>query len=479
MEKYFSKLNWLLILIFDILSIGNLLALSNRNNFMNNLKSVKLFELENLKIDKDSKEYAREIINLKGVNEMILFPDTHTKTKYVNANYKITIPSSAVISSDLEYLYPQFRSRGINCGMTVVALPFSEEDLKEKFVLKLFNSILYSIPYYINYRLRLATPFLSSKYDLSHKEFKGVLEGGAKAYAGFRNSNNNQLENFDFQGCFKNLKEINYAQYINKAWMDYRNIRLRNSFGRYYGGNHFFEIQVVNKVIDNEKTNLKEGQIVIVFHTAGESLEDIIREDWRDKYIRSKNYKYIKKEDPAYQGFFFSQALAMNYGFAYRYATVLMIDDLLKKYFGGDKNVDVILDKSHNFVTEEEIRGKQQIIYRHNAEKILPGGLALLSGFYNTFSYIVKGGEDLENSLYSMDHGYGKVIKDTMPGHELENFVQIQRNKKGLKSSFFKKIRKEKIVFYKEVDEYFAVMKKNNLLTSSIELRPIINMKFN
>ena len=446
---------------------------------MNNSKSAKLFELENLKIDKDSKEYAREIVNLKGVNEMVLFPDTHTKSKYVNAGYKITIPSGVVISGDLEYLYPQFRSRGINCGMTVVALPFSEEDLKEKFVLKLFNSILYSIPYYINYRLRLAAPFLSSKYDLSSKEFRGVLEGGAKAYAEFRNSNSDQLENFDFQGCFNDLKGTGYEQYINKDWINYRNIRLRNSFGRYYGGNHFFEIQVVNKVLDNEKNNLKEGQVVIVFHTAGESLENIIREDWRDKYIRTKNYTYIKKENPAYQGFFFSQALAMNYGFAYRYATVLMIDDLLKKYFGSDKSVDVILDKAHNFVIEEEIGGKQQIVYRHNSEKILAGDLALLSGFYNTFSYLVKGGENLKDSLYSMDHGYGNIIKNAIPEHEFNDFVQIQRNRKGLKSSFFKKTRKEKIVSYKETDDYFAVMRNNGLLTSAIELRPIINMKFN
>lgn len=99
---------------------------------MNKSKNIKLFELENLKIDKNSQEYAKEIIGLRGVNEIVLFPDTHTKSKYINAGYKITIPSSVAISSDSEYLYSQFRSRGINCGMTVVALPFSEEDLKKK-----------------------------------------------------------------------------------------------------------------------------------------------------------------------------------------------------------------------------------------------------------------------------------------------------------------------------------------------------------
>ena len=61
---------------------------------------------------------------------------------------------------------------------------------------------------------------------------------------------------------------------------------------------------------------------------------------------------------------------------------------------------------------QEEVEGKNMLIYRHNAERLSQGECAILSGYYNHSSYIVEGMGKLADTLYTIDHGLGRIIKD-------------------------------------------------------------------
>ena len=83
-------------------------------------QKIRTIRLKGFPIDKASAYFAKEIAVQRGVKKIVLFPDSYTKEKYLRAGYKITIPSSSAIASQVEFFYPQFRTRGINCGMSFV-----------------------------------------------------------------------------------------------------------------------------------------------------------------------------------------------------------------------------------------------------------------------------------------------------------------------------------------------------------------------
>lgn len=95
---------------------------------------VKVLELPQIQADDVSRSFADEIGALEGVEGVQSYPDSFTKSKYLGLDYKITTPSSSTIVTKADHLYPQFRSRGIGCGMRAVALPISHEDLDIKLV---------------------------------------------------------------------------------------------------------------------------------------------------------------------------------------------------------------------------------------------------------------------------------------------------------------------------------------------------------
>lgn len=433
------------------------------------------YRLGNLKLDENSSSFVEEILSQPGVKNMVVLPDSFTKDKYLKAKNKVTIPSSTAIVSDREHFYPLFRSRGINCGMSVVSLPFNRENLDDKFLKLLFSKINYSLAYYFNYKLRL--PFIKSKYDLSKNDFLSVLEKGAPYIANKFSLDNLGIENIEYGGAFKEIDLSGDKKYLNDRWLNYRNIRLRNSFGRYFGGNHFLEIQEL--VSDNAELGLSKGQLVVMFHTAGESLEDVIHPSIREKYINQLDYKYIDKNSEDYKYFDRALSVLMNFGFAYRLATAAIINDVVKESFGDDKQARIIIDRSHNHFTKEIIDGQEVIVYRHNAERLEAGGMAILSGLKDHNSYIIKAGSAIDKTFFTIDHGLGTVIEHNKQlSKKTSEVVEIHRFRRGINlSNFYKKTTKD-LVFNPLVDDYFSLMNKEGIIYKLAEFKPIVNIKF-
>lgn len=431
------------------------------------------FRVKDIPLDEASYVFAKEILSQEGVKKMVILPDSFTKDKYLRAKNKVTIPSSVAIVSDMDHFYPLFRSRGINCGMTVLALPLHKQDLSDKFIKDLFAKINYSIFYYINYRLRL--PFTKAKHDLSQKDFENILSQGAPYFAKKFSLEGLGLENIEFGGVFEKMNFSEIQKYLNKDWLYNRNIRLRNSFGRYFGGNHFLEIQEV--VSSDNNLGLSKGQLVLMYHTAGESLEDVIDQDIRQKYIDQSEYKSISVNSEDFNYFSTALAVLMNFGFAYRLATAAIINDVLKNNFGDDKNVRIILDRSHNHFTKEKINDEEMMVYRHNAERLEVGKLAILSGHKNHNSYIIRGGESISKTFYTIDHGLGTIINNKKTMQKTGEKVDIHRFKKGLNLANFHSQKNIELMKNSLVEDYFSLMSKENIAHQVAELKPLVNIK--
>jgi len=431
---------------------------------------IDVLQLNNAPLDDASIAYAKEIAAKEGVEEVILFPDSFTKSKYVAADYKVTVPSSVAIVTDSDHLYPSFRSRGINCGMMIIALPLKEEDLNGEILDELKKVFTYSLPYYIAYRLRL--PFFKNKYDLSYDEFLKVLEKGPKSLKDKYKVSDQDLSAFEKVGS-EDVDLGESRKYFNPSWLTKRTVRMRHSFGRYFGGNHYFELQVVEDP-GPSALGLRKGQIVAMVHTGCQSLEDVVREDLRENFIRKSEYKSVGKDTEMYKAFFLAQSVLTNFIHSYRLATFAMVRDVIEKVTGrGDSRI--VLERGHNHVSKEG----DKLIYRHNAERLNEGNFAIVSGNYNHRSYIVLGGPGASAHISSIDHGIGKIIERSQKNSvNTDKRVKLERYKRGLAGMVFSESTEVPLIENSIVSEYFRLMSEKGIVKGMATLRPIFNLKY-
>ncbi len=194
-------------------------------------------------------------------------------------------------------------------------------------------------------------------------------------------------------------------------------------------------------------------------------LEDIILPKWRDKYIRTNKFTPIINDLEAYKGFFVGQNVAMNYGYAYRLASFSLINQAFQSMFGNDKNCEVLIDKGHNFTLQESINDHKYLLYRHNAERLLPNDYAILSGYYTHPSYIVSGGNNLTTSLNTIDHGLGSLIEADKNKDFKKVNVKLHRFRKGIKFLGKPQTNDFELTESYFVKQYFKLMSEKNYYT--------------
>jgi tRNA-splicing ligase RtcB len=136
----------------------------------------------------------------------------------------------------------------------------------------------------------------------------------------------------------------------------------------------------------------------------------------------SRDCPPIDREGPEGERLMLANAMAMNYGFAFRLSTYASLRTLIRKSFGG-VDARLIVDSPHNSIYEEELDGRKVLVHRHNAARAYPasrmtdhpvfgriGQALLLPGTNRTSSYVCTAGDAAHRSLYSACHGAGTTV---------------------------------------------------------------------
>jgi RNA-splicing ligase RtcB len=129
----------------------------------------------------------------------------------------------------------------------------------------------------------------------------------------------------------------------------------------------------------------------------------------------------VPRESAEGERLMLANAMAMNYGFAYRQATHATLKELARTSFGA--GTSLVVDSPHNTVYDEHIDGRDVIVHRHNTARAYPasrmrghpvfsetGQPILLPGTNRTCSYLCVAAEGAHQSLYSVCHGTGSII---------------------------------------------------------------------
>ena len=434
--------------------------------------------LEKIKRDKTLTQ-AMNMASLKGVlSPVVVCPDAHE-------GYGACIGGVSAMDLDKGVVSPGEIGYDVNCSVRLLKTNLNAKDLKGK-----EKEVLHSL-----FRMIPSGVGRGSKFNIPRKELDEVLIGGVQWAVKKGYGVKEDYEHTEESGKLPNANP--------KDVSDRAKSRGIGQLGTLGAGNHFLEIQVVDKIFDEKIARvfgLKKGQITIMVHCGSRGLGHQVASD----YIKSMEEKYGSPEQDRElvnapikselgKKYLSAMACAANFALANKQLITHWVREDLKKYFPKIK-IDVVYDVCHNIAKFEKhkVDGKERevLVMRKGAtrsfgpgRKELPkdylktGQPVLIPGSMGTASYVLVGTKKAEEiSWGSTAHGAGRVMSrgEAMRNRTGEQ-VQKELASKGIlvESGSIKSLAEEAPEAYKDVDEVVKVSHELGIGKLVAKLKPL------
>ncbi|MEK6830781.1 MAG: RtcB family protein [Nanoarchaeota archaeon] len=434
--------------------------------------------IEGIKKDK-TLEQVKNVAMLPGIiGASIALSDAHQ-------GYGFPIGGVAAFDVDEGVISPGGVGYDINCGVRLLRTNLTLEDIKKRGQKEIVHSLYKSIP---------SGTGKGTKINLTKNELNEILRDGSqwcikKGY-GIREDYLNTEEQGKLYG---NPDDVDERAKI-------RGIRQLGSIG---SGNHFLEMQVVEKVFNKEAAKvfgLEEGKVTVLIHCGSRGLGHQVASDYiklmEDKYnYPEQDRELVNAPISSELGKKYISAMncAANFAFANRQIITHLVREVLKDFFPEVK-IEVVYDVCHNIAKFEDhlIEGneKKVLIVRKGAtrsfginNKEIPenyrkiGQPVLIPGTMGTSSYVLVGTEKAEEvSFASTAHGAGRTESRTKARKAISaNKVRQELNKRGIEieAGSLRSISEEAPQAYKDVNEVVEVSHKAGIGNLVVKLKPI------
>jgi tRNA-splicing ligase RtcB len=314
------------------------------------------------------------------------------------------VPVGAVVAS-ADLVIPQAIGTDVNCGMRLhVADLTVDRFLADKAALvdRLKGDLL------------LGTRNLPATIDTMEGMFTsgafGWMEGVRRSPLGLMaESSLDQIEReqeriYDLGSANGNAKWAPFARD--------RDVVRDGSLGTVGGGNHFVEIQVVDKIEDARlawEWGIRVGQVAYMIHTGSRSVGMAIGTRWselaRERWPKGARWPDIfsLRGDDAIE-YVEAMNTAANFATVNRMLLGEMVRHRMRQVY-GDLEVPLVFDVPHNIV----LRESDLFVHRKGATPAHEGQPVLIPGSMGHPSYLMAGcGSD--RFLRSCSHGAGRAI---------------------------------------------------------------------
>lgn len=269
-------------------------------------------------------------------------------------------------------------------------------------------------------------------------------------------------------------------------------------------GNHFLEVQAVDRILDPvvaEAYGLTEGRVCVMIHCGSRGLGHQICSDHVARMLEAMPSHGIHVRDPqlacapvrspegrAYLG---AMAAAANFGRANRQLLTHAARDAFAEALGAG-DLDLLYDVSHNLAKiERHVVGdapRLLCVHRKGATLALPPGDAVLPddlrahgqpvlvpGSMGTASYVLAGVPD-GGAFHSACHGAGRVLSRhaaarRIGGRRLQG--KLESSGIAVRAASSRGLAEEAPFAYKDVDEVVATCEQAGLARRVARLRPI------
>jgi tRNA-splicing ligase RtcB (3'-phosphate/5'-hydroxy nucleic acid ligase) len=292
-----------------------------------------------------------------------------------------------------------------------------------------------------------------------------------------------------------------------------------NQIGSIGGGNHFVEIQRVERILDGSAAHawgLKTGQVTVMVHTGSVAIghlcggicREIVRRIYPPNAKQPENGVFLLPDNDRFhaemQRFWDSLHNAGNFAFANRLFLALMAVDVLRATV-GDCDAPLLYDAPHNLVWKQEAGDAPLYVHRKGACPARgPNELAgtpfqyhgepvLVPGSMGASSFILAG-QGCDDSLSSASHGAGRALSrgDALKASDAE-FEKFMRNfrvvtpvdfnrpdvkmRRDIVAKKLEDIKKEAPFAYKGIGPVVKTLETAGIARPVAELKPLMTIK--
>jgi len=279
--------------------------------------------------------------------------------------------------------------------------------------------------------------------------------------------------------------------------------RGRDQLGTIGSGNHFVEVQVVDRVLDSAAARafgLNEGQITVLIHTGSRGLGHQVCTDYvrlmdqvMTRYgieLPDRQLACAPLQSPEGQAYFAAMCAAANFAFANRQAITHTVREVFRRAFGTTGDLALVYDVAHNMAKLERHGGQEVCVHRKGATRAFGpshpetpaayravGQPVLIPGSMGTASYVLAGTDRaLMRSFGSTCHGAGRAMsrgaaKRTRSGQEVRRELEAQGI--VIRCPSAGELAEEAPYAYKDVERVVDVVERAGLARKVARLRPL------
>jgi tRNA-splicing ligase RtcB (3'-phosphate/5'-hydroxy nucleic acid ligase) len=380
---------------------------------------VRLYGSEPLLTSMDDKvrEQITNVARLPGlVGAAMTMPDAHW-------GYGFPIGGVAAFDPDLGGII----SAGgvgfdISCGIRCLRTPLTLSDLLPQ-AESLANALFHTIP---------AGVGEEGKIKLSPAQLDDILLGGAVWAVNKGYGVREDLPFIEEHGQIRGAVPGNVSEHAKN--------RQRGEMGTLGSGNHYLEVQVVDRIFDAETAHafgLFEGQILVSIHCGSRGLGHQIGTEYLVSLAKAASRLGVQLPDrelacapinsPEGQEYLGAMNAAINVALANRQILTHLTREVFAHLF-PQATLETLFDVSHNTckLEKHQFEGKERLLYIHRkgatrafgpGHPTLPeryqhaGQPVIIGGSMGTGSYVLAGIAESENRAWSSaSHGAGRAM---------------------------------------------------------------------
>ena len=381
-----------------------------------------------------SLEQLMNVATLRGVSHCVYgMPDLHE-------GYGFPVGGVAAMRAADGVISPGGVGYDINCGVRLLAADLDAAAAApelERFVHELSRSI----PSGTGRGGRLA---------LTDVELERVLAHGCRALVEQGLATSEDLDATEAHGCLTRADPAAVSQRARG--------RGRDQLGTLGSGNHFVEVQVVDRIEDAAAARalgLRAGRITVLIHTGSRGLGHQVCTDYvrlmdqaMPRYgitLPDRQLACAPFQSPEGQQYFGAMCAAANFAWANRQVITHRVREVFGRLFGAGGGLRLVYDVAHNMAKLEEHAGGLLVVHRKGATRAFGpkhpetperyrevGQPVFIPGSMGTASYVMVGTDAaLARSFGSACHGAGRVMsrhaaKRVQPGHEVRRELEAR-----------------------------------------------------
>ena len=436
-----------------------------------------------------SLEQLANVATLPGIVEAALaMPDIHQGYGFPVGGVAATEPPEGVVS-------PGGVGYDINCGVRLLALPIGVEDLGDRRK-PLVHELSRQVP--------VGTGGRGSRQGIRGANLDRVLELGPRALLeDLGIGSEEDLDLTESGGCLEGAVPGSVSARGKERGND--------QIGTLGSGNHFLELQRVDRVYDEAAANayrLREGQVTILIHSGSRGLGHQVCTDFVKRMDSQLAHYRIELPDrqlscapvssPDGQAYLAAMSAAANFAWANRAAIASRARGAVQAVLGARvaRGTRQVYDVAHNVAKLERHRPggdseeRELCVHRKGATRAFPPGHpelpevyravgqpVFIPGSMGTASFVLAGRErSLEVSFGTTCHGAGRRLSRTAVRKQVEGGALRQRLEQqgiAVRALSSRGLAEEAPEAYKDVERVVEVVQAAGLAAKVVRLRPI------